>query len=428
MKAAIICFTLNGLQTGFRLRHILQNTQAGSEFDKVEVWCKKKDLPPVEETFLFVQEPLQEWSEKHFSDSELLIFVGASGIAVRAIAPSVRSKTQDPAVLCIDELGSFVISLLSGHIGRANEWTAAVAKELEAIPVITTATDLHEAFAVDVFARKNHLEIDDMKLAKEISAAILDGKRIGFASEIPFCGPLPKELVQPFDPNPDILYAEDFPEEVCDMMIRVINPVFRLKNVSEEELREAAEGIDAAADVIAEDKKAEIIEEFTGIIGKEKTVAAKGTTETVPMSKNSGTVMRQLFLIPRCITLGAGCRKQTDPEVFRETLHRILQVYGADMRAVIRLCSIDVKADEEAMLAFSKTENIPFQVFTAEQLLSLSGSFTGSEFVQQTIGVDNVCERSAMYGAGDQGFLVIPKAAGRGVTLAAAAEPVSICF
>ena len=88
-------------------------------------------------------------------------------------------------MLVVDECGKFVISLLSGHLGGANELALKTAEILEAIPVVTTATDLHHRFAVDVFAKKNNCNIFNMKAAKEVSAALLAGKKVGFYSEFP---------------------------------------------------------------------------------------------------------------------------------------------------------------------------------------------------------------------------------------------------
>lgn len=112
-----------------------------------------------------------------------MIFIGACGIAVRSIAPFVASKKTDPAVLVVDECSRFVISLLSGHLGGANELAGTAAKILDAMPVVTTATDLHQCFAVDVFAKKNDCGILNMKGAKEVSAALLAGEKAGFFSD-----------------------------------------------------------------------------------------------------------------------------------------------------------------------------------------------------------------------------------------------------
>ena len=158
MKVALICFSLTGQQTGERLCRGLEAAGMTAELDK-----KSKYLLDS------IQISTSAWAGEKFSDSDALIFIGATGIAVRSIAPYVASKKSDPAVLVVDECGKFVISLLSGHLGGANELALKTAEILEAIPVVTTATDLHHRFAVDVFAKKNNCNIFNMKAAKEVS-------------------------------------------------------------------------------------------------------------------------------------------------------------------------------------------------------------------------------------------------------------------
>lgn len=129
-----------------------------------------------------------------FNKSSAMIFVGACGIAVRAIAPFIKNKMIDPAVVVIDDCGNYVISLLSGHIGGANELSSFIAKEIGATPVITTATDVNGRFSVDSWAVKNSLTITSMKTAKDISAQILV-EDIPFTSDIDICGDFPNGLV-----------------------------------------------------------------------------------------------------------------------------------------------------------------------------------------------------------------------------------------
>ncbi|MGM9548763.1 MAG: hypothetical protein ACI3V5_02835 [Faecousia sp.] len=95
-----------------------------------------------------------------FSQMDALIFVGSCGIAVREIAPHVKSKQTDPAVIVVDELGKFVIPLLAGHIGGANALALRLAQSLDAAPVVTTATDIHRRFSVDAWAARQHFVID----------------------------------------------------------------------------------------------------------------------------------------------------------------------------------------------------------------------------------------------------------------------------
>ena len=119
-----------------------------------------------------------------FDSMDALVFVGAAGIAVRAVAPHVRDKRTDPAVLCVDEAGRFVIPLLSGHIGGANALSKRLAKALGATAVVTTATDVNGRFSVDRWAAENGYRIDDMAAAKAVSAAILE-------RDVPLCSALP---------------------------------------------------------------------------------------------------------------------------------------------------------------------------------------------------------------------------------------------
>lgn len=129
-----------------------------------------------------------------FSKSELMVFVGSCGIAVRKIAPFVHDKRTDPAVVCVDELGTFVIPLLSGHIGGANALARGIAESLRATPVITTATDINRRFSVDTWATEKGCAISSMKLAKAVSAAILEGD-IPLKSDFPIVGSLPNGVI-----------------------------------------------------------------------------------------------------------------------------------------------------------------------------------------------------------------------------------------
>lgn len=173
MNIAVIGFTQNGLKLEKKLKPILEKLGHEARF-----FVKSKYIEKVSPGEELVNDSLQEWGEKWIPGQEGIIFIGAAGIAVRTMAPYVKSKRTDPAVVVIDEKGQFVISLLSGHLGGANQLTEEIAEHLAAIPVITTATDVNHKFAVDVFAKKNHLWISDMTLAKEVSARILRGERL----------------------------------------------------------------------------------------------------------------------------------------------------------------------------------------------------------------------------------------------------------
>ena len=137
---------------------------------------------------------LHEWTAKAFQ-SDAIVFVGACGIAVRAIAPFVKDKYSDPAVVSIDDLGKFAVPLLSGHVGGANELAVMIANATDGIPVISTATDLHDKFAVDVWAKTHGIRLCERQYAKEVSAALLDNKPVEIISDYMIDDDLPNGLV-----------------------------------------------------------------------------------------------------------------------------------------------------------------------------------------------------------------------------------------
>ena len=185
MRIRIVSYTERGEQTARRIVDALQGTHTAESYAR---YPKSGDLP--------LEMSAADWAKDGFQNADALIFVCAAGIAVRAIAPWIQSKTTDPAVLVVDEQARFVIPLLSGHIGGANALALSLSETLGATPVITTATDLNGLFAVDVFAAKNHLHIADMQLAKEISAALLRREPVGFLSMEPIAGDLPDGLTR----------------------------------------------------------------------------------------------------------------------------------------------------------------------------------------------------------------------------------------
>lgn len=187
MKISLIGFTSNGAKLCRDIslslsseKHVVKSFAVGS-FEKV-----------IEVQFL--NEPLMKWSERQFEEADGIVFIGAAGIAVRTIAPFIKDKTKDPAVIVIDEKGKFVIPILSGHLGGANDLAIDIARLIGSIPVITTATDINDRLAVDLFAKKNCMHISRMDYAKKISAAILNGKEIGFISDFSITDSLPSFL------------------------------------------------------------------------------------------------------------------------------------------------------------------------------------------------------------------------------------------
>ena len=287
------------------------------------------------------QPGLADWTARQFAHSDALIFVGAVGIAVRAVAPHCKSKASDPAVVVLDECGRFAVPVLSGHLGGANELARRLAAVCGAVPVITTATDANGVFAVDEWARHQNCAVLEPERIKKVSGALLAGRTVRFASDWPIAGSPPAGLAE-----------------------------------------------DAAAPELA------------------LTLCPAGGG---------------LHLVPRIGVLGVGCRRGTSAEALEAAFSAFCADHGLAPQCIAGAASIDLKQNEEGLLAFCKSHGWPVKFFSAEQLRQAPGSYAASAFVQSVTGVDNVCERAAVLASG--GTLFLPKQAGGGVTFALALCP-----
>lgn len=323
MRLAMLAFSEKGLLLAKRLQTLLS--------DNHEISAQR--CP---------KDGLHSWTEQHFNTSDALVFIGASGIAVRAIGPLVDSKTRDPAVLVIDECAEFVIPLLSGHIGGANALAKKMADLLDAQAVITTATDCNGLFAIDSWATQQGYVIANPEYIKKVSACLLSGEIIRMKSS----------------------FATVLAPELSNEIILTDRPPFDVK------------------------------------------IGIKVSNELA------------LHLVPRVLTLGVGCKKATPAAEIRAAFDGLCAELRLEPRAFSQVCSIDLKAKEPGLLAFCREVGLPLITYSAQSLAALHGDFTASDFVRQTTGVDNVCERSAVMGSA--GTLLTRKRTFNGVTMAIA--------
>lgn len=343
---------MTGLETGEKLQKALEK-----EGEQVTLAKKSRYLSDS------LSISTSQWAGEQFqTGKDGVIFIGACGIAVRSIAPYIVGKKTDPAVLAIDECGQFVISLLSGHLGGANELAVRCAGYLHATPVVTTATDLHSRFAVDVFAKKNGCAIFHMKAAKEASAALLAGGKIGFYSEFPWEGNLPDGLV------------------LC----------------GKDGIPSATGQMDESAGKVPE----------TGI--------------AVTLHRGCLPFPNTVHVVPSVAVLGMGCRKGKDAASIQSAATECLQEADLYKEALHSIASIDLKKEEPGLLSLAESWHLLFETFTEEELKAVKGEFTPSKFVKKITGVDNVCERSAVLASG-RGTLIRKKKGRDGVTTALAA-------
>ena len=370
MKIAIISFSQSGYRLSEMMYWVLKerayevNSYTKSKYtkkvmDESQLDEDSRDFRNVKDFAKPVDESIKEWTGRRFADSDAIVFVGACGIAVRSIAPFVKSKKSDTAVVVVDEQGKFAISLLSGHIGGANELAEEISEIIHGQAVVTTATDLNEKFAVDVFAKKNGCYISDMELAKEVSASLLAGKEVGFASDFPWLGEIPDEL-----------------------------------KLSENEEERPELGI----------------------------YVTSGYMEH--------PFVHTLYLIPRVVTTGVGCKKGIPKETVERVIRKACDELLVPSVAMEQVASIDLKKEEEGILEYCKERNLPFITYTAKELEETEGTFAHSEFVEGVTGVDNVCERAALLGSSREGKgrLIRRKYAEDGVTAALAMKKWSVKF
>lgn len=173
----IVSFTETGRGLGERLARSLPGLRA-------ERYARGAD-ESLRGTFL------PRFAQQAMFDCDGVVFIGAAGIAVRAVAPYLRGKAEDPAVLVLDEAGRFVIPLLSGHLGGANALAGRIARAIGAAPVLTTATDVRGVFAADTWAAAQGLRVADPAQIRFISAALLRGETVGLRADISVAGEPP---------------------------------------------------------------------------------------------------------------------------------------------------------------------------------------------------------------------------------------------
>ena len=346
MKMHVISFT----QAGFSLSERMQTLFPDDEITLSFGGMAGEDSKIQKYSLKHKNISLAEWTKTHFQKGNCLVFIGAAGIAVREISPFVSKKTEDPAVLVIDEKGSFVIPILSGHIGGANEMARKIAGKLGATPVITTASDVNNLPAIDEFAAKNNLSINDMNLAKGFAAKMLQA----------ICH-YDRKTDRHFD-----LKTADFHSEP-----RSINRH-------------------------SEPRRGE---------------------ESFPKFSISVYIKNDILnLIPRCLILGVGCKKGKSVEELLSFVQETLKNYNIDERSLEKIASIDLKKDEKGILALSKKLSVPFVTFSAEELRQIPQKVSHSDFVEKSVGVDNVCERAVFASGAEE--LIVTKVSKNGMTLA----------
>lgn len=288
------------------------------------------------------------------------IFIMSTGIVVRVIAPLIKHKTEDPAVVVVDDGGNHAISLLSGHLGGANELTRHIAGILGATPVITTATDVNQVPAIDVLAQEKKLLIENPAAIKTVNMAILKGEKI--------------HLHDPFN------YLKE----------RIPNSEIRNFSGSSEPLKQDHHGL--------------------GL-------------ETVPGvfidDVRSDLPAQVLVLRPASLVAGIGCNRDTATDEIKKLLQDVLAAAELSLSSLKCLASIDVKADEDGLIALGDDLDLPLVFYERQELNRVKNIKTPSKVVEKHVGVKSVCEAAAIL-ASRNGTLIVPKQSTKNVTVAIA--------
>ncbi len=397
MKLSIISFTEHGKQLSEHIKKILEQDISKGQIPDREFSsptacrpsgileaclytkckaCQAKDNPFVQ----FVEVPVGDWARKQMEEKNALLFIGACGIAVRAIAPSLTDKLQDSPVLVMDEKGTYIIPVLSGHVGGANEIANHIAGKTGAKPVITTATDINQAFAVDVFAKKNGLSIVNKDGIVKVSSKTLAGQSITMSIE-------PGHAM----------------EENCPM-----DPMQALK-----------QGQGKKKEPISGNSPMDLIQ-FIPYPPKEPV--------DIVISSEERTFDTSILLRPKEYIIGLGCKKGKSAEEIEDFIQEKTGELGITSQQIFALASISQKSQEQGILAWCQKMRIPFFTYRAEELKNIEGNFTSSSFVREQVGVDNVCERAALMACQKGGILISPKQAKQGMTIAVAKREWRVCF
>lgn len=366
IMVSIISFTKYGASLSLEFKDILikHNCNVKLYTGKSSVSCK--DIENINCS-------LREWTGIHFEEDDIIIFTGACGIAVRSIAPFINSKCTDPAVLVADDMGINIISLLSGHLGRANEWTKILASAINANAVITTSSDIHNKIAIDLFAERNNLYIENMEAARRIQAAVIEGSPVTVFCNAEITGKIP-----------DNFYIKKLPH-----------------------------------DFLCSNKDRCIISKYNIVISP----FANFREWDIFNNKDSIT----LYLIPKVVTVGIGCRKYKTYGEINSFIREALNNAGISIYSVSGIATIDIKKNEPGILEFAEKEHLPASFYSAEELETVTARTSYSGFVKEITGTGNVCECAALFPQGGK-ELILAKQAGNGITVAAAVRKWSIDF
>jgi len=323
-------------------------------------WCPEESADNVR----LYDGPVGALVRELFIQCRVLIFFAATGLVVRVIAPCLHEKRSDPGVLVIDERARHVISLLAGHAGGANELARAVAAALDAVPVITTASDSQGVLAVDLLGREDGWVLEQGGSLTEAMAAVVNG--------------VPMAIVQEAGET-DWQIREGVPSHV------------RLFDSWEVYVQEAG-GRHASPVILITDRV---------------------------LSSNFLQGAQPVIYRPKSLVVGVGCERGVSLEEVEHAIRHTLALHQLAFSSLRNVATVTVKQDETALRAFAEKYHLSIHYYSPAELRSVTAAPSPSGAVEQAIGTPGVCEPAALLSAGVAHLVVAKVKCGR-VTVAVA--------
>ena len=321
----------------------------------------KKEIPQRSGKIVFTADPVKVVTGNIFDSYEALIYVVSLGAVVRTIAPFLKDKNSDPAVLVIDDNANFVVSVLSGHVGGANELTDEIARLLNSQSVITTASDVGKTIAVDILGREFGWTLESKENVTKVSAAVVNQEPVGFYQEAGELGWWKREAPLPAN-------------------IRLCR--------SFEELEDPA---------------------LTAVL----VVTDKHIRADWPLWSKA-VVYR-----PKSLILGMGCDKGVSLQDIEDLAFQTLTDRGLSLKCLKAVSTVDLKAEEPGLVEFARKHGLPIHSFTRDEINQVKDVPNPSSMAMKYIGAIGVAEPSVLLCSGAE-TLLVPKVKAPRVTLAVA--------
>lgn len=332
MSAAVFTLTKNGVDIGKRILDL---------YEDATLYTLQKFS---DESTVVYEDGFEATVSKCFEKCDTLVFICATGIVVRSIAPYLKSKKTDPAVIVLDDNGKNVISLLSGHIGGANEETLRIAALLEANPVITTASDVNSKPSVDMIAKYNDLKLIDFEGAKYITAQMVANDDVALINGAGFKS---------------------------------------VKAIGNLEVLNGFEMLDT---------------------DKHRGVIYISNDENIDKHDNLDIPSVQIY--PVNLVIGIGCKRGTEKDHIIEMIITALKGLNKSIHSVKHVATVDVKADEVGLLDACEELGLDLKIVSRESIMEIEDKYEGSDFVKESVGVRAVSEPCCELTAKDGQFIL----------------------